>query len=31
MKWDEEKPNFSLSEYSLYSTEASSYSPWWVK
>jgi len=27
MKWDEEKPNFSLSEYSLYSTEASSYSP----
>ncbi|KAJ4843712.1 Extra-large guanine nucleotide-binding protein 1 [Turnera subulata] len=27
LKWDEEKPNFSLSEYSLYSTEASSYSP----
>ncbi|KAJ6919509.1 extra-large guanine nucleotide-binding protein 1-like [Populus alba x Populus x berolinensis] len=27
MKWDEEKPNFSLSEYSMYSTEASSYSP----
>ncbi|CAK7339464.1 unnamed protein product [Dovyalis caffra] len=27
LKWDEEKPNFSLSEYSMYSTEASSYSP----
>ncbi|XP_011004592.1 PREDICTED: extra-large guanine nucleotide-binding protein 1-like [Populus euphratica] len=27
MKWGEEKPNFSLSEYSMYSTEASSYSP----
>ncbi|KAJ6419970.1 hypothetical protein OIU84_029983 [Salix udensis] len=23
LKWDEEKPNFSLSEYSMYSTEAS--------
>ncbi|CAL1380449.1 unnamed protein product [Linum trigynum] len=27
MKWEEERPNFSLSEYSIYSTEASSYSP----
>ncbi|CAL1408822.1 unnamed protein product [Linum trigynum] len=27
MKWDDERPNFSLSEYSIYSTEASSYSP----
>ncbi|KAB5556915.1 hypothetical protein DKX38_007824 [Salix brachista] len=27
LKWDEEKPNFSLTEYSMYSTEASSYSP----
>ncbi|KAJ8764537.1 hypothetical protein K2173_006277 [Erythroxylum novogranatense] len=27
LKWDEERPNFSLSEYSIYSTEASSYSP----
>ncbi|WCJ31026.1 Extra-large guanine nucleotide-binding protein 1 [Euphorbia peplus] len=27
LKWEEERPNFSLSEYSLYSTEASSYSP----
>lgn len=27
LKWDEEKPNFSISEYSIYSTEASSYSP----
>ncbi|XP_050205371.1 extra-large guanine nucleotide-binding protein 1 [Mercurialis annua] len=27
LKWDEERPNFSLSEYSFYSTEASSYSP----
>ena len=26
MKWDEERANFSLSEYSLYSTEASSFS-----
>ncbi|KDP31845.1 hypothetical protein JCGZ_12306 [Jatropha curcas] len=27
LKWDEERPNFSLSEYSFYSTEASSFSP----
>lgn len=27
LKWEEERPNFSLSEYSFYSTEASSYSP----
>ncbi|KVI02631.1 G protein alpha subunit, helical insertion [Cynara cardunculus var. scolymus] len=27
LKWDEEKPNFSFGEYSIYSTEASSYSP----
>jgi hypothetical protein len=27
LKWDEERANFSLSEYSLYSTEASSFSP----
>ncbi|EEF40056.1 extra-large guanine nucleotide-binding protein 1 [Ricinus communis] len=27
LKWDEERHNFSLSEYSFYSTEASSYSP----
>ncbi|KAF9678410.1 hypothetical protein SADUNF_Sadunf07G0032100 [Salix dunnii] len=27
LKWDEEKPNFSLSEYSMYSTEASFNSP----
>lgn len=27
LKWDDERPNFSLSEYSIYSTEASSYSP----
>ncbi|KAI8018768.1 Extra-large guanine nucleotide-binding protein 1 [Camellia lanceoleosa] len=26
LKWDEERPNFSLSEYSVYSTEASSFS-----
>ncbi|KAA8547277.1 hypothetical protein F0562_003859 [Nyssa sinensis] len=26
LKWDEERPNFSLSEYSIYSTEASSFS-----
>ncbi|KAJ4714990.1 Extra-large guanine nucleotide-binding protein like [Melia azedarach] len=26
LKWDEEKTNFSLSEYSMYSTEASSFS-----
>lgn len=26
VKWDEERPNFSLSEYSIYSTEASSFS-----
>ncbi|XP_031262455.1 extra-large guanine nucleotide-binding protein 1-like [Pistacia vera] len=26
MKWDEERANYSLSEYSMYSTEASSYS-----
>lgn len=26
MKWDEERPNFSLCEYSMYSTEASSFS-----
>lgn len=26
LKWDEERPNFSLSEYSMYSTEASSFS-----
>ncbi|CAK9141142.1 unnamed protein product [Ilex paraguariensis] len=26
LKWDEERPNFSMSEYSLYSTEASSFS-----
>ncbi|XP_057959359.1 extra-large guanine nucleotide-binding protein 1 [Malania oleifera] len=27
LKWDEERMNFSLSEYSIYSTEASSFSP----
>lgn len=27
LKWDEERGNFSLSEYSMYSTEASSFSP----
>ncbi|RDX68724.1 Extra-large guanine nucleotide-binding protein 1, partial [Mucuna pruriens] len=26
LKWNEERPNFSLSEYSMYSTEASSFS-----
>ncbi|XP_028055646.1 extra-large guanine nucleotide-binding protein 1-like [Camellia sinensis] len=26
LKWNEERPNFSLSEYSIYSTEASSFS-----
>ncbi|XP_052205189.1 extra-large guanine nucleotide-binding protein 1 [Diospyros lotus] len=26
LKWDDERPNFSLSEYSFYSTEASSFS-----
>lgn len=26
LKWNEEKPNFSVSEYSMYSTEASSFS-----
>lgn len=26
LKWSEERPNFSLSEYSMYSTEASSFS-----
>ncbi|KAJ9170780.1 hypothetical protein P3X46_018860 [Hevea brasiliensis] len=27
LKWEEERPNFSLSEYSFYSNEASPYSP----
>ncbi|XP_028791718.1 extra-large guanine nucleotide-binding protein 1 [Neltuma alba] len=27
LKWNEERPNFSVSEYSMYSTEASSFSP----
>ncbi|CAN1190960.1 Extra-large guanine nucleotide-binding protein 1 [Linum perenne] len=27
MKWEDERPNFSVSEYSVYSTEASSYTP----
>jgi hypothetical protein len=30
LKWSEEKPNFNASEYSMYSTEASSFSHWWL-